>query len=539
MERSVLKKLREKNEFPILFVGSGISKRYLNDFPSWDELLEQFWEDSKIPGDFYGRLNILRDDLKNTEKNMKDKEVEFNSNIEMSSIIAKGYNTMFNQGEIDVEGFSTKEAYNSGIEPFKMGIKNKFNTYTVRPEMEDEVKKFKKALTKSQIMITTNYDSFIEDCYNSLSQYGIKTYIGQSGFFEETIGYAELYKIHGCISKPQSIVISKEDYRLFNENSILISSKIISMLIHSPIIFLGYSLTDQNVRKFIKDFASSLTNNDPVSIEERLIIIDWEENQNELVEEVIYDQDLNCKFTVIRTDNYEKVYEYISSIDQGVAPSEIRKYQHIIRQLVVDSGREGALRSVLLSPIELDKIEEMIKDGSILNEKVVVALGDSTVIFKIPNKLTYLEDYIFERNELTTDVVLRFLANEQTSGRYPFIKYVTEENINESKLHDYEKQKLKQRLENHSDLGVQMKSIPISYRIEESDLNRILTSDHVEDREYCLIAYNIERLNINEVEQYIKERVTELVSVGENKINTHLRRLLLIFDLHKNKRSDA
>lgn len=539
MERSVLKKLREKNEFPILFVGSGISKRYLNDFPSWDELLEQFWEDSKISGDFYGRLNILRDELKNTEKNMKDKEVEFNSNIEMSSIIAKGYNTMFNKGEIDIEGFSTKEAYNSGIEPFKMGIKNKFNSYTVRPKMEDEVKKFKKALTKSQIMITTNYDSFIEDCYNSLSQYGIKTYIGQSGFFEETIGYAELYKIHGCISKPQSIVISKEDYRLFNENSILISSKIISMLIHSPIIFLGYSLTDQNVRKFIKDFASSLTNNDPVSIEERLIIIDWEENQNELVEEVIYDQDLNCKFTVIRTDNYEKVYEYISSIDQGVAPSEIRKYQHIIRQLVVDSGREGALRSVLLSPIELDKIEEMIKDGSILNEKVVVALGDSTVIFKIPNKLTYLEDYIFERNELTTDVVLRFLANEQTSGRYPFIKYVTEENINESKLHDYEKQKLKQRLENHSDLRIQMKSIPISYRIEESDLNQILTSDHVEDREYCLIAYNIERLNINEVEEYIKEKVTELVSVGENKINTHLRRLLLIFDLYKNKRSDA
>lgn len=535
---SVLEVLKRNNEFPILLIGSGVSKRYLAGFQSWEGLLERFWLEVEQDIDFYGQLNILRDDLKRQAAILHKKDIDYYSNLKMSSMIEEKFNRKFNEGKIKIEGFSTKDVGLTGISPFKMGISNALKDYSILPEMEEEVNLFKKAITKSQIMITTNYDTFIEDSYNSVSQYGVKTYVGQSGFFEQTIGYAELFKIHGSTVKPQSIVISEDDYELFNSNSILISAKIISMLIYSPIIFLGYSLTDLNVRKFIKDFTSSLSSDDPVSLHERLIIIEWEKDQMQLKEEVIFDPDLNCKFTVIKTDNFKLLYEYLYDIDQGVAPSEIRKYQHIIKQLVIDTGKEGALRSVLLSPIELEEIEQKLSQKS-LNEKIVVALGDSTVIFKIPNKLTYLEDYIFDRQELTTDVILRFLANDPGSGRYPFIRYVSKEKIEQSNLHDYEKEKLRQRLLNHGDLDTQLKSIPKHYRRIAYDINDILIEHYVSDREYNQIAYNIKRLPIESVEDYIKDKVTELVNAGEGKINTSLRRLLLIYDLYKNKRSDA
>jgi hypothetical protein len=533
---TILGKLMEKNEFPILFIGSGISKRYLIDFQSWDGLLEKFWLQVEGSLDFYGQLNILRDDLKRENGSLNEKEIEFYSNLKMSSMIEEKFNRKFNEGRIQIEGFSTRDVYSTGISPFKMGISNALKEYKIRSEKLDEANLFKRAITKSQIMISTNYDTFIEDCYNAASQYGIKTYIGQSGFFEQTIGYAELYKIHGSITKPKSIVISGDDYELFNANSILISAKIISMLIHSPIIFLGYSLTDLNVRKFIKDFASSLSSEDPVSLEERLIIVDWKENEEGLIEEVTYDPELNCKFTVIKTDNYSLIYEYLHKIDQGVAPSEIRKYQHIIKQLVIDTGKEGALKSVLLSPIELEQVEQMISQGGTLTEKIVVALGDSRVIFKIPNKLTFLEDYIFDKNELTTDVILRFLANENATGRYPFLKYVSIEKINNSNLHDYEKEKLRQRLVNHGSLRKQIQSIPDGYKNIVNDIEQILNKNYKMDREYNLIAYNIERLDFEKVEGYVKEKVKELVDAGEGKINTNFRRLLLIYDHVKNKR---
>lgn len=536
---NILDVLKSNNEFPILFIGSGISKRYLVNFPSWDELLELFWQQIGMSMSFYGQLNILRDKLKRENSTLHDKDIEYYSNLEMSSLIEENYNRKFNEGEIEIEGFTPKDVSFTGISPFKMGISKAFENYQIKENMRGEIEAFKKALTKSQIMITTNYDTFIEDCYDSSSQYGVKTYIGQSGFFEQTIGYAELYKIHGSITKPKSIVISNDDYKSFEANSILISAKIISMLIHSPIIFMGYSLTDLNVRKFIKDFASSLSSEDPVFLEERLIIIEWMDGEQGLIEEVIYDNELNCRFTVIKTDNFNLIYEYLYKIDQGVAPSEIRKYQHIIKQLVVDTGKEGALRSVLLSPIELEEIEQMLNQRGTLNEKLVVALGDSTVIFKIPNKLTYLEDYIFEKEELTTDVILRFLANDPGGGRFPFIKYVSKEKIEKSNLHDYEKEKLRQRLKNHGNLSNQLKSISKSYSIKMDKFEDILEKEYVADREYNLIAYNVQRLDFQKVEEYIKQKVKELVDAGEGKVNTSFRRLLLVYDLVKNKRSDA
>ena len=41
----ILDELIKKNEFPIIFIGSGISKRYLKNYPSWLELLEKIWKE--------------------------------------------------------------------------------------------------------------------------------------------------------------------------------------------------------------------------------------------------------------------------------------------------------------------------------------------------------------------------------------------------------------------------------------------------------------------------------------------------------------
>ncbi|MEN1930954.1 MULTISPECIES: hypothetical protein [Staphylococcus] len=44
MSKNVLDELIENNEFPIIFIGSGISKRFLDNSPSWIDLLEECWK---------------------------------------------------------------------------------------------------------------------------------------------------------------------------------------------------------------------------------------------------------------------------------------------------------------------------------------------------------------------------------------------------------------------------------------------------------------------------------------------------------------
>lgn len=46
--KSILEILQIKNEFPVIFIGSGISKRYLLKCPSWEGLLEELWEKQVI-----------------------------------------------------------------------------------------------------------------------------------------------------------------------------------------------------------------------------------------------------------------------------------------------------------------------------------------------------------------------------------------------------------------------------------------------------------------------------------------------------------
>lgn len=41
---TIIDKLIKENEFPVVFIGAGISKRFLVDFPDWTSLLEEFWE---------------------------------------------------------------------------------------------------------------------------------------------------------------------------------------------------------------------------------------------------------------------------------------------------------------------------------------------------------------------------------------------------------------------------------------------------------------------------------------------------------------
>lgn len=52
-----LEHLKSNNEFPIIFIGSGITQRYFKDAPTWDELLQKLWRESSIDTTYFARFD--------------------------------------------------------------------------------------------------------------------------------------------------------------------------------------------------------------------------------------------------------------------------------------------------------------------------------------------------------------------------------------------------------------------------------------------------------------------------------------------------
>ncbi len=89
---------------------------------------------------------------------------------------------------------------------------------------------------------------------------GYKTYVGQNELIFSAIqGIAEIYKIHGSIENPETIVINEEDYDEFQNKAAYLTSKLLTIFMEYPIVFLGYSISDANILRILHEIVNCLT----------------------------------------------------------------------------------------------------------------------------------------------------------------------------------------------------------------------------------------------------------------------------------------
>lgn len=95
--------------------------------------------------------------------------------------------------------------------------------------------------------ITTNYDQLFETVWQLSNDADLSILPGK--IKPETRRW--LVKMHGCVSSPKKIVLTRESYTRYEEQLPTLSGMLQSLLITRHMLFVGFSLTDDNFHRIV------------------------------------------------------------------------------------------------------------------------------------------------------------------------------------------------------------------------------------------------------------------------------------------------
>ena len=301
------------NTTPFLFIGSGITRRYCN-LPSWDLLLEYF-SNLLNPNNEFAYANYKRQ--ANNDYSL------------LGSIIGEEFdNQWFSNQALFEMSTTSKDFIKQGTSPFKCAIAEYLQSIMLHnPEYENEEHLLKEVLANNiSGIITTNYDTYIEDMMPDF-----KTYVSQKDLlFSSLLQLGEIYKIHGSVSDPNTIVINKADYTKFDEQSKYLAAKLLTIFIEYPIIFMGYSLSDPNIRKIISDIAACLDTKALEKLSNRFIMITRAKDNDSDIKIQLNQYEVNqihIPMINIELRNYGDLYKALQTLKPSVPIKLLRLYR--------------------------------------------------------------------------------------------------------------------------------------------------------------------------------------------------------------------
>ncbi len=479
---------------PVLFIGTGISLRYLNNSYTWDGLLNKIALDIKEDDEFY--LDI-KSNCQENEKYKYDKvatllEREFNLHLKgdrygkFKCINDKFYENMKNS---------------VNLSRFKIYISELFSSLDFKEEMQEEISELKKVRKNIGSIITTNYDKLIEEVFEFTPLIGNDILLSNP--------YGALYKIHGCVSEPNKVIITEDDYLCFNEKYELIRAQLLSLFIHNPIIFMGYNIGDDNIKSILKTIFTYIEPNSEQAekIRGNFLLVEYDkDSMNEEITE--HDIDLEGFSTIrinkIKTDNYIAIYKALAEINLPISAMDVKKVQNIVKEIYAG----GKIK------VTITEDPDTLKNG----DKILAIGSSKTISYQYQTSSEIMMNYfkiIDESNSQLLTLIDKYrIQSNQWFSIYGFDKI--NPNIRAtSNLKAQQKDKLEKFLEDVSD---QCKSNYTTIeKIQECD--EISSSNKVDAIVWAVLE---DKISLELVEEFLKEY--------DSKETTNYRKLLCAYD---------
>lgn len=505
------------NTTPFLFLGSGITRRYCN-LPDWKGLLEHFAK------------QVNNDDFAYSAYENRAKKMDCPVGVmpKIAELIQADYDEKwFADPSIRTVSTDVMIKIKDGLSPFKAEVSSYITAgFSVDDRYKEEIDMLSRLSEKNLAgVITTNYDNFIENHFN-----GYTVYVGQKELIFSAIqGVAEIFKIHGSVENPESLIINERDYMDFDRHSAYLAAKLMTIFMEYPIIFMGYSISDTNIQNIIRSIVNCLDAEQVKKLEDRFIFVEYQRGKIGIEVSpytiMVGDKPLSMKKVVV--DDFKLIYAALEGKKAKLPVRILRRFKQELYDFTVTSVPTANLR---VASIEDDRVSD---------EELVMAIGKYKDLGL--KGLHGLEADEWYRNiiigdiDFSADDMLKYAFPKlikQNSGRLPLNKYLSEavgeypECVEAAQRQDFDFIISATIKKNRKCLG-EYSSVKQIWDNEKQSL----------DKATRLIAHLPEdKIDVKELEYVLLSLFEDDINVLQNpksSIRTNIRRLIMIYDYLK------
>ncbi|MDF4223017.1 SIR2 family protein [Maribacter sp. M208] len=370
-EEEFKKHISKFSTSPFLFIGSGFSRRYLG-LPTWELLLMEICKELGLtkPYNFY--------------KSNADSKLP-----KVASIIGEDFNEIWWSGEkFEVSRKQFSAIAETKYSPLKFEVAKKIQTQNelIKDEIIDKELKLLKKINIDGA-ITTNWDELLENIFPEFNKF-----VGQEELiFSELYSIGEIYKIHGCSSKPNSLILTEEDYNNYEDRNAYLAAKLLTIFIENPIIFIGYSLDDKNIQSILKSIIKCLTKEKIDKLKDRLIFCQWspEPIQTSIIDSTLLISDTVIPIKLITTNNFIEIFTVLANNKRKLPIKILRQ----MKGMVYDFVKSNNSKSKIYVTDNLENIE------NIHNAEFVYGVGLKDKFSEVGIKGIELKDVLLDAIE--------------------------------------------------------------------------------------------------------------------------------------------
>lgn len=186
-------------------------------------------------------------------------------------------------------------------------------------------------------VITTNYDRFLEVIFPEY-----QPVVGQNIIHGAQVLFGEIFKIHGCVSDYNSLVFTRSDFDEFTRKKKYLSAKLLTYFSEHPLLFVGYSASDPNIRAILSDIDECIPRHGPPgTVVPNIYILEWQAvmasdyvpARERLIE---IEGSRSVRIKSIETDNFGWVFSAFGTHQplNAVSPKVLRALLHRSYDLV-------------------------------------------------------------------------------------------------------------------------------------------------------------------------------------------------------------